>query len=180
MRIHILGASGSGVTTLGKYLALQMAYPYFDVDDFYWEKTIVPFTVKRSFQDRENKLKEALSVESNWIVGGSMVSWGPYWLTAFDLVVFLWLPAPVRLTRLRNREYERYGEVIIKDPERNQHYEAFMEWASRYDDPDFEGRSLIAHQAWLQKLPCPVLEIKGDFSVAQRAQKVLEKITNVS
>lgn len=178
MRIHILGASGSGVTTLGKYLALKIAYPYFDVDDFYWEETIVPFTLKRSFQDREVRIRKAISQESNWIIGGSMVSWDPDWRQAFDLVVFLWLPAAIRLNRLRNREAERYGEIIFKDPVRNKHYEDFMEWASKYDDPAFGGRSLAAHQAWLQQLTCPVVEIKGDFTLAYRAEKVIEKINN--
>jgi uridine kinase len=137
---------------------------------------MVPFTVKRNFQDRNALLKKAISQEANWIIGGSMVSWEPEWRQAFDLVVFLWLPASIRLNRLRNREFDRYGEVIFKDPVRNKHYEAFIAWASRYDDPAFEGRSLVAHQAWLQQLNCPVLEIKGDFSVSFRAQKVIEKI----
>ena len=33
-RIHILGAFGSGTTTLGRALAARLQYPYFDMDDY--------------------------------------------------------------------------------------------------------------------------------------------------
>jgi hypothetical protein len=35
MRLHIFGASGSGVTTTGQALAARMNLPYFDSDDYY-------------------------------------------------------------------------------------------------------------------------------------------------
>jgi adenylate kinase family enzyme len=35
-RIHILGASGSGTTTLAKALANELGYKHFDTDDYYW------------------------------------------------------------------------------------------------------------------------------------------------
>jgi adenylate kinase family enzyme len=38
-RLHILGASGSGTTTLGKAIANELAAPHFDTDDYYWLPT---------------------------------------------------------------------------------------------------------------------------------------------
>jgi hypothetical protein len=38
-RIHILGASGTGTTTLGKALADRLNCPHFDADRFYWLPT---------------------------------------------------------------------------------------------------------------------------------------------
>jgi len=35
-RIHILGASGSGTTTLGRALAERLQCPHFDTDDYFW------------------------------------------------------------------------------------------------------------------------------------------------
>ncbi|WP_228410094.1 shikimate kinase [Chryseobacterium viscerum] len=35
MKIHIFGASGSGVTTLGKALSEELNLEYFDSDDFF-------------------------------------------------------------------------------------------------------------------------------------------------
>jgi adenylate kinase family enzyme len=38
-RIHLMGASGSGVTTLGRALAARLALPHHDSDDYFWLPT---------------------------------------------------------------------------------------------------------------------------------------------
>jgi len=35
MRVHIVGASGSGTTTLGRALATQLGCPHVDTDDVF-------------------------------------------------------------------------------------------------------------------------------------------------
>jgi adenylate kinase family enzyme len=92
MKIHIMGASCAGSTTLGNALAQRLNYPYFDTDHFFWEQTDPPFTVKRDWDERIQMLKQSLANDSNHIVGGSLVNWGDEWLTAFDLLVFLYVP----------------------------------------------------------------------------------------
>lgn len=176
MKIHLLGASGAGATTLGEHLAGLLACPYFDSDAYYWEPSEPPFTLRRNPDDRNQRLVHDLSGHTSWILGGSLVNWGEYWLTVFDLVVFLWIPAEIRMERIRKREFERYGNVIFNDPDRHQQYTEFIEWAMGYDTNTASGRTLAIHQDWLKKLSCPVLEIKGDFSVEQRAQMTVEKI----
>jgi adenylate kinase family enzyme len=47
MRLHIFGASGTGTTTLGQALGSTLGVPYFDSDDYFWERSIPPFTVRR-------------------------------------------------------------------------------------------------------------------------------------
>jgi adenylate kinase family enzyme len=41
-RVHILGASGAGTTTLARALADDLAIPAFDADDYFWVKTDPP------------------------------------------------------------------------------------------------------------------------------------------
>lgn len=36
-RIHIIGGSGAGKTTLGRQLAQRLALPFIDLDELYWE-----------------------------------------------------------------------------------------------------------------------------------------------
>ena len=42
-RIHIMGASGAGVTTLGRALADTLGLPHHDTDDYYWRPTDPPY-----------------------------------------------------------------------------------------------------------------------------------------
>jgi adenylate kinase family enzyme len=179
MRIHIFGASGSGVTTLGRHLSQQLQYPYFDNDEFFWEKSDPPFTIKRPSHLRNDLLIDKLTKSNvNYIVGGSMVSWGDEWLEAFDIAVFLYVPPQVRLDRLKKREYERYGDVIYNDSKRHQQYLDFIDWAASYDDPTSIRRSIGVHLNWMTKLKCELIRIDGVTSVEYRAKLVLAAVDN--
>src|ERR1700749_221279 len=131
MRINIFGASCSGVTTLGKALAEQINYPYFDGDNYFWLNTPIPFTERRSASERNELINCDLSQHKNWILGGSVINWQQEW--DFDLSVFLYIPKPVRIQRLIAREQERYSDVIHTDLGRNKQYNEFINWASGYD-----------------------------------------------
>lgn len=172
MKIHLFGASGSGVTTLGNYLAGQLGIPYYDSDNFFWESSTIPFTVRRAPSLRNQLLLEELSTESNWILGGSIINWKLD--LDFDLAVFLWIPPAIRLQRLRAREYQRYGDIIHTDKERNRMFKEFIDWCAGYDNNTVSGRTLQAHENWMTTLTCPLLELRGDLSGKERAEKIME------
>ncbi|HEX8328555.1 MAG TPA: adenylate kinase [Hymenobacter sp.] len=177
MRLHIFGASGTGVTTLGQALGSTLGVPYFDSDDYFWERSNPPFTVRRPPAERDAALAADLAQPPRWILGGSIVGWGPQWLRAFDLAVFLWLPPTLRLHRLQQREQERYGDVIFANPERAAQTQAFLAWAAGYDDNTAGGsRTLANHTAWLSQFSCPVLALRGDLTVTQRLGLVQAKL----
>jgi hypothetical protein len=96
---------------------------------------------------------------------GSIVGWGAEVENAFDLIVFLYLDASIRIERLRKRETEQFGNA---DP-------AFLEWAAQYDAGPPEGRSLAMHRTWLAQRSCPVLELHGDLPVSERLAAVLRE-----
>lgn len=173
MNVHIMGAACAGSTTLGNALAEKLAIPYFDTDHFFWEQSQVPYTVRRDAVMRNQMLTESVLASPSFIVGGSLVNWGVEWQNMFDLVVFLYVPTEIRLERLVERELDRYGDVIFTDPQRNFHFKAFCEWASKYDDQTFTGRNIKTHRDWLDKLSCKVIEIRGNTTVEERLQFVL-------
>lgn len=88
MKIHIMGASCAGSTTLGRALSARMGIPCFDTDDYFWEPSVVPYTVKREPAKRIAMLKTDFEKNKDAIVSGSLVSWGDDWLAMFDVVVF--------------------------------------------------------------------------------------------
>jgi adenylate kinase family enzyme len=112
-RIHILGASGSGTTTLGRALAEHLQYLHFDTDDYFWLPTDPPFTHQRERTQRQRLLMDDLTAHDSWVVSGSLCGWGDVAIPLFALVVFLWVPQDVRMARLRKREFARFGERIL-------------------------------------------------------------------
>lgn len=167
MRIHVTGASGSGATTLGAALARELSLHHADADHYYWLPTVPPFKEKRNANDRLALVCQALRSEPGVVLSGSVYGWGRDVEDAFDLVVFLYLPAHIRVERLRRREIERYGAA---DP-------AFLNWASQYDEGPSAGRSFAKHNAWLAQRTCPVLRLDQDQTVAERVARVHQALS---
>jgi adenylate kinase family enzyme len=111
-RIHITGASGAGVTTLGRALGGSLAIPHHDTDDYFWLPTCPPYRDKRDIGDRLWLMREVFLDRADWILSGSLDGWGDPLILYFDLVVFLYVPTEIRLQRLRSREATRFGVAL--------------------------------------------------------------------
>lgn len=176
MKIVIFGASGSGTTTLGKSVAQQLDWVHLDADDYYWEPTDPPYQVKVPQAVKNQNIKRDFLAHENVIISGSLVTWGEYWNTAFDLAVFLYIPQETRLERLKKREQAMYGDAFFTDPQIIKNFHAFIDWAKQYDDLSFEGRNITQHKNWIKTLSCKTLEMEGDMTNEERMQRLLEEI----
>jgi len=173
-RIHIMGASGSGVTTLGRAAADALAFPHHDTDDYYWLPTTPPYRRKRAIDDRVRLMREVFLDRSDWVLSGSLDGWGDPIVPLFDLVVFVQAPIEVRLHRLREREMRHFGaEAVSPGGWRHRETEEFIEWASHYEDGSREGRSLARHLAWPSTLRCPVLHADGTRPIADLVRDIV-------
>jgi len=172
-RIHIMGASGAGVTSLGRALADALAIPHHDTDDYFWQPTIPPYLKKREIAERLRLMHEVFLPRADWVLSGSLDGWGDPIVARFDLVVFLSTPTELRLQRLRTREAAHFGaEAGAPGGWRHKETEDFIEWASRYDEGDCEGRNLARHQSWIAALPCPVLRLDGSRPLPELVAEV--------
>jgi len=52
--IHIYGASGSGTSTLGKFISEQLGYTFMDTDDYFGYQRILSTQKKRSSRATSN------------------------------------------------------------------------------------------------------------------------------
>ncbi len=125
-RLHILGASGSGTTTLGRALAARLQCLHFDTDDYFWVPTDPPYTQQRERPERAQLLVDDLTAHDAWVVSGSLYGWGDVAIPLFELVVFLWIPHDRRMERLRQREHERFGERILPGGDMYELSQAFL------------------------------------------------------
>ncbi|UOQ50567.1 hypothetical protein MUN88_10235 [Gracilibacillus caseinilyticus] len=170
-KIHILGASGAGTSTLGAALSKVLPHRHLDTDDYFW---ITKFTEQREVPERRRLLEKDLSLNENWILSGAVCGWGDNFKSSFDLVFFLWIPQDIRLERLKQREFQRYGNEILAGGSKYEQSKKFLEWASLYDSAGMEVRSKTLHEHWMAELSCPVLKIEGDYSVEERVDIVLD------
>lgn len=176
MRIHIFGASGAGTSTLGRSLSEKLQVPLFDSDDYYWKKTDPPFTTKNSISERQRLMLADMVGLDGWVLSGSMDSWSEPFVPLFNLVVFLAVPADVRVARIKHREIERHGSRILPGGDMHQGHLDFIEWAKQYERGYMVGRSRQRHEDWMKTLTCPILRLDGEQSTDALAERVLRGV----
>lgn len=93
-RIHIMGASGAGTTTLGKALAARLPHVNLDSDDYFWEQK---YTKQSVVAERLNKLQADMAQNEPWILSGAVCGWGircviplTWWFSYGFLSRFVW------------------------------------------------------------------------------------------
>ena len=176
-RIHILGASGSGTTSLAIEIATRYGHRHLDTDDYFWLPTVPPYREKRPEEQRLSLLRRALRESNSWVLSGSLCGWGDPLIPDFELVVFLDVPTPVRLARIRVRERARYGrQAIAPGGELHAAHREFLDWAGRYDIGGLEMRSRALHEAWLASLSRPVIRLEGDVSAEEQLGRLESRL----
>jgi adenylate kinase family enzyme len=176
VRVNVLGASGCGATTLGRSLAAALSLPYYDGDDYFHGPSDPPFQNPRSPEERYALITADLRPTESWVLAGGVAAWEPEPRLDFTCVTFLFVPTDVRIERLRRRERERFGDRILEGGDMHATHEAFLEWASRYDVGDVEGKTLARHEAFLAKQTCPVLRFDGERPVSEIRDDVMRAL----
>ncbi len=176
--IHIYGGSGSGTTSLGHMVAARLGYRFMDTDDYYWMPTEIPYTVKRTAEERVQLMKEELEKVNNAVISGSLDGWGDELIPYFTLAVQLTADKKTRLERLREREEKKFGDRILPGGDMYDNHLEFLNWAARYDTNDMSIRSKIRHDKWTKKLPCRKLTLNGEDRLEVNCDIIAEIVGN--
>ncbi|QSF45939.1 P-loop NTPase family protein [Paenibacillus tianjinensis] len=83
IRIRIIGGCGSGKSFIARELSERYGIPYFETDNFVWERG--PEDSRRSPEARDARLLEAVA-SKEWIIEGVHYKWGIESFRAADLI----------------------------------------------------------------------------------------------
>ncbi len=176
MKIHILGPSGSGTSTLGEKVSIKYNFPWFDSDNFFWEKTEPPFLRKRTREKREKLLKREFNKNNSWILSGSVIGWGDFIKDKLDLVIYLYIEPNVRIQRLIDRERVIYGNRIDPGNDMYQIHIDFIEWARRYETDNMNMRSRKSDNEWMKDLKCKIIKIEEEMTLQKEMEIVSKEV----
>lgn len=173
--IIIFGSAGAGKTTLGKLVAKQLGYPYFDIDDYIWRKdTQRPYTMMYSKEEKAGRLLHDISEYEHFVMAGSMDSFHDPFDPLFDLAVHITADSAVRFERIQQRAINRFGERILEGGDLYEGHQKFIESAMRYDTSD-ASPNLQTHLQWASTLPCKVLFIDGADTLENNTTRIIEE-----
>ena len=174
--IHIYGASGSGTSTLGKFISEQLGYTFMDTDDYFWLPTNPKYTKKRDKAERLQMMEKDILKSDKSVISGSLVDWGDNLIPYFTLAVRVITGSKVRIDRLREREKRYFGSRIEIGGDMYQNHLEFIEWAASYDTGDVTMRSKVKHDDWQRLLRCRQIIVNGEDDLTYNLELIKDNL----
>jgi len=172
MKIQIIGASGTGKSTLGKAIGRKTGVFWIDTDRYLWKDE--DFTENYPILDRLKLYQNDMSNHSDYIVSGSVHSWNPQGFQDRELLVLLTIDEIIRMKRLYDREYVRYGERMLPGGDHYELTREFLNWCQTYLTEDENAIcSLACHKLRLREAACKTLILDGNQPVEALCDVVL-------
>ena len=103
MKLFIIGAAGSGKTTLARRIGGLLRLEMTNLDDLFWVNNGKNYGVKRPEPERDALFREVLRRES-WIIEGAYVEWPRQGIDEADTILYLDIGIP----ELRRRVVLRF------------------------------------------------------------------------
>jgi adenylate kinase family enzyme len=113
-KIHIIGAVGSGKTTLARTLSLNWNIPHYELDNVVWKRS-KPSDIKRSDEERDQLLSRIILSDA-WIIEGAHYNdWVFPSFNNADVIIFL----DTDYSKRKYRIIRRFILQILKIEESN-------------------------------------------------------------
>ena len=174
--IYILGACGSGKSSLGALLNEKYGYEHLDIDDYFWVKTDLPFQTSRTREEVYELLVPDLQKAELCVLSGNLGKDAYRYNHLIDLAVFLDAPTDIRLTRLANRERKLFGGRIDAGGDMQQTHIDFIKWAAAYEGNDNRYNTRQKQQRQLEVLTCPIMHVDAKQNQIDICESVNDKV----
>ena len=165
--IIVFGANGSGKSTLGRELARVLNFKYMDIEDYYFEKSEIPYTVERSREDCLNLMLADIEKYNSFVLSAVTGDFGEEISSMYDLAVFMVAPIETRMERIRQREYKKHGYRIRKGGDMYEQHLIFVDFA--------RSRNLSNIDRWAETLTCPIIHVGGTNDYRKTAADIANR-----
>ena len=82
------------------------------------------------------------------------------------------VPKHIRIQRVRNRSFQKFGERMLLDGDLHEQEEKFFDFV--------KSRPENTVEEWVKSLKCPVLRIDGTKAIEKNVDFIMERIQNVA
>ncbi len=164
--ILICGLNGCGKSTLGEALAERMGYTWIDMEDCYFPKTdsLYPYAAPRSQKEAEQILRERICQSDHFVLSAVKGDFADDIIAAFEKVLWIRVPQAIRMRRVRNRSYEKFGSRMLPGGDLYEQEERFLTHAETRKEEDVS--------AWVATVSCPLQILDGTQAISELLEQV--------
>ena len=168
--ILVCGLNGSGKSTLGKALAEKLGFHFIDNEDLYFPKSNpdYPYDSPRSEKEVEELLMHEVRAHENFIFTAVKGNYGEYILPFYKYAVLIDVPKNIRLQRVKNRSYQKFGNRLLPGGDLYEREEAFFDLVSSRGEPEVEE--------WAKSFNCPIIRIDGTKAIEKNITLIVEQL----
>ncbi len=170
--IIVCGLNGAGKSTLGKALAERLDFHFIDIEDLYFPKTNAdyPYASPRTREEVEQLLMQEINLQGHFVLASVKGDYGKAFAQTLSCAVMLTVPKDIRIERVRNRSFQKFGDRILPGGNLQEQEENFFRFV--------ESRSESAVEEWIQTLTCPILRLDGTKPIAENVECIAAHLQN--
>ncbi len=168
--ILVCGLNGAGKSTLGRALAQQCGLRYIDNEDLYFPKDdpAYLYAAPRSRQEVEQLLLEEMNASHGFVFTSVKGDYSQAVRDRFSCVVWVRVPRELRLERVRNRSFQKFGSRMLPGGDLYTREEQFFAFA--------QARAENLVEEWLRTIRCPVIPVDGIKPVEENIAFILAQL----
>ena len=168
--IIVCGLNGSGKSTLGRALAKAIEFHFSDCEDLYFPKTDPQYIYAspRSRTEAEKRLMTEVREHQNFVLAAVKGDFGKDILPFYRCAVLISVPKEIRMKRVRNRSFQKFGERMLPGGDLYEQEEAFFKMAELRTEREVEE--------WVQSLDCRIIRVDGTKPVEENIVLIKKRI----
>ncbi len=169
--ILVCGLNGVGKSTLAKALAGEISYRFIDIEDVYFPKESPEYLYAnpRSFEEVEAILEDTFSGKGNFVLASVRGDFKEEIARYFKSVIHIDVPREVRLKRVYERSFQKFGERMFEGGDLYEREQSFLERVKSRDENMVKD--------WLETLSCPVIRVDGTLPIAKNVKLLASKFS---
>lgn len=170
--IVICGLNGTGKSTLGKALAERLHFYFIDNEDLYFPKTDPNYiyTAPRTREEVGKLLFSEVKAHENFVFASVKGDYGEAVYPFFQYAVLIEVPKDIRIERVKNRSFQKFGDRMLADGDLYEQEERFFDLV--------KSRAEDTVEKWVQSLKCPIIRIDGTKPIEENIDLIVEQIQN--
>lgn len=168
--IIICGGNGSGKTTLGRELAKELQYKHMDIEDYYFLDTPIPYSKSRTREEVCELMLKDIKKYNNFIISAVNGDFGADINSRYELAIFLDVPLDIRLKRVKQRAYDKFGDRVLAGGDMYEQEQQFFKAVEK----NYEKKTEQTKE-WIKTLSCPVIYLDGTKPIEENIEYLMKK-----
>jgi len=168
-RIIVCGGNGAGKSTLGKALAEEACVPFLDIEDYWFpcKNPDYPYAAPAPQAEVKMRLLSDMHTHPRFVFA-AVKGTDPEITALLTCAVFLEVPKALRMKRIRERSFRRFGNRILPGGDLYREEEAFFRMAERKSENHVPS--------WLRTAGLPVIHADGTKPIGENVRYLMEKL----